>query len=331
MRRLVFGVLAVGAFACAGNMATDPYAPRSGGTIDQRAGSVPDVRCAGTPAVGPKRGFRSWRSGMITAIARADHRGYDLVATQSEPQVLRGTLAYGLTDKSLEHEDVDLFTCVAGAWQLAGTARTDDNGDFALRLEGAQRMPIGLRDVYGSVVGDRTGFRCLAYVAPAGSQLVVSDVDGTLTANENQFAKAVFLGRRVGAQPGAAEALSRATAAGYQVVYVTARGERFTDATRHWLATHGFPRGPVRLAPTLVLRPGAPTVAYKKRVIGELAADFAIAGIGNRSSDITAYRAAGLAPERIFIKLPEYAGEVATSLRQGAAIGFGHYSALFAK
>lgn len=329
MRRLVIGALTVGAFGCAGNMATDPYAPKSGGTIDQHAGNVPDVRCAGKPAVGPRRGFRSWRSGMISAIARADHRGYDLVATQADTQVLRGTLAYGLTDKSLGDEDVELFTCIAGAWQPVGTTRTDDNGDFALQLGGAKRMPVGLRDVYGSVVGDRTGFRFLAYVAPAGSHLVVSDVDGTLTAHENQFAKAVFLGRRVGAQPGAAAALSRAAAAGYQVVYVTARGERFTDATRYWLATHGFPRGPVRLAPTLVLRPGAPTVAYKKRVVGELAASFAVAGVGNRKSDIAAYHAAGLPPHRIFIKLPEYAGEVAAALRQGAAIGFGHYNELY--
>ncbi len=325
MRRLVCGVIAVGALACAGNMRTDPYAPATGGTIDQHAGNVPDVRCAGTPDTGPKRGFHTWRAGMITALASADHRGYDLVATSSEPQVLRGTLAYGLTDKSLEHEDVELFTCVAGSWQLVGTARTNDDGDFALPLDGARRMPVGLRDVYGSVVGDRTGFRFLAYIAPAGAKLVVADIDGTLTENENQFVKAVFLGRRVGAQPDAAAALSRATAAGYQVVYVTARGERFTDATRYWLATHGFPRGPVRLAPTLVLRPGAPTVAYKKRVIGELAADFSIAGVGNRSSDIAAYRAAGIPADRIFIKLPEFTGEVSTALRSGAAIGFGSY------
>lgn len=309
-------------------MTVDPYAPTRSGTVAPRAGNVADVRCAGTPSTAPARGFRNRRSQLITAIARADHRGYDLVATQREPQVLRGTLAYGLTDKSLEHEDVELFACIGGTWQALGTARTNDDGDFALPLAGDHRLPAGLRDIFASVVGDWTGFRFLAYIAPAGTKVVVADVDGTLTENENQFVKAVFLGRSVGAQPGAAAALRRAAAAGYQVIYVTARGERFTDATRYWLATRGFPRGPVRLAPDLVLRPGAATVAYKQRVVGELAGDFDVSGIGNRNSDIAAYRAAGLPADRIFIKLPEFGGEVGTSLRQGAAIGFGHYSDL---
>lgn len=318
-------VLAVCAMGCAGNMTVDPYAPIGRGTVAARTGNVPDVRCAGTPSTGPAREFHNRRSKLITAIARSDHRGYDLVATETEPQVLRGTLAYGLTDKSLEHEDVELFACIAGNWQPVGTARTNDDGDFAVPLEGARRLPAGLRDIYASVVGDRTGFRFLAYIAPAGTRLVVADIDGTLTENENQFVKAVFLGSDVDAQPGAALALRRAAAAGYQVVYVTARGERFTDATRYWLARQGFPRGPVRLAPGLIVRPGAHTVAYKKRIVGALTADFEVSAVGNRNSDIAAYRAAGLPPERIFIKLPEFAGEVGTSLREGAAIGFGRY------
>ena len=40
---------------------------------------------------------------------------------------------------------------------------------------------MGLRDLYLSVVGDRTGARFVGLVAPSGTALAVSDVDGTLT------------------------------------------------------------------------------------------------------------------------------------------------------
>jgi phosphatidate phosphatase PAH1 len=320
------GVLAlVLASACAGNLRSDPYAPASGGTIAAGPGGIPDVRCAGTPATGRAHGFRSFRHAMVTRLARPNHRGFDLIATSTDDQVLRGKLAYGVVDKSLEHEDVELFACVAGTWQNVGTTRTDDEGHFALRLEGANRLPVGLRDIYGSVVGDRTGVHFLAYIAPSGSPLMVSDVDGTLTASETSFVKAVFLGRSVSPQPGAAEALRLAEASGYQIVYMTARSERFTDATRAWLAANGFPRGPLRLAPSLITKPGAPTVAYKERALKSLTG-FDVRALGNRKSDVSAYAAAGVPADHIFIKLPEFRGELATPLSSGAAIGFGHYS-----
>ncbi|HSD87477.1 MAG TPA: hypothetical protein VLB44_08175, partial [Kofleriaceae bacterium] len=285
---------------------------------------VPDVRCTGEPRTGPAKGFRASRHSIITRFARANHRGIDLIATSTEPQVLRGKLGYGIIDKKLEHEDVELFACIAGSWQSVGTARTDDSGQFALPLDGAARLPVGLRDIYGSVLADRSSVRFLAFIAPAGAPVMVSDVDGTLTATEKSFIKAVLIGSHVGAQPGAAAALTLAAAQGYQIVYITARGDRFTDATRYWLASHGFPRGPLRLASSLIVTPGAPTVAYKRHALRDLD-DFTVRALGNRNSDVAAYTAAGVLPQHIFVKLPEYGGELAGSLKAGAAIGFGHY------
>jgi len=310
---------------CAGNLRTNPYPPARGDEIAAGAAGVPDVRCAGAPATGPANGFRTYRHAIITRFAHPDHRGIDLIATSTQPQVLRGTLAYGIIDKKLEHEDVELFACIAGSWQPLGTARTDDRGQFALPLEGAARLPVGLRDLYGSVVADRSSVRSLAFIAPAGAQVLVSDIDGTLTASETSFIKAVLIGSHVDAQPGAAAALTLAAAQGYQIVYMTARGDRFTDATRYWLASHGFPRGPVRLASSLIVKPGASTVAYKRHALRDLEG-FTIRALGNRSSDVAAYAAAGVPPQHIFVKLPEYGGELAGSLKAGAAIGFGHYS-----
>src|SRR5262249_3766997 len=134
----------------------------------------------------------------------------------------------------------------------------------------------------------------------------------------------IVLGTEPDAHPGAARAYATTTAKGYQVVYVTARGNQYTTATRDWLAHKDFPRGPVRLSPSFITLPGADTVDYKTRTIGALeAAGLEVAvGVGNRASDITAYSASGVAADRVFGKLPGFAAEVQPPLDAGAAIGF---------
>ena len=326
-RGLAFLVLAVSLSGC-GLHARGPaaYIPATPVAVTAVPGRVPEVRCAGAPAAGPRRGFRRWRDRVIGALAHPDHHGDDLIAAAGEDQVIEGKLAYGFADKAVENEDVDLFACTAAGWQRIGDTRSDGEGRFRLELHGAARLPVGLRDLYASVAGDRSGVAFLAYVAPAGSPIVVTDVDGTLTAGENAFPHAVILGGGVSAQPGAAAALAAAPA---QVVYVTARGERFTEATRRWLGAHGFPRGPLVLGRGLFVKPGAATVAYKTRVLRALARDFTIvAGVGNRASDVAAYSAAGVPASRIFIKLPEFVGEVARALHEHRAVGFAAYGSL---
>jgi phosphatidate phosphatase PAH1 len=245
-------------------------------------------------------------------------------------QMLEGWISYTIFDQALDDEDVDVFACRAGEWQRVGIARTDDEGHFALRLSGDARLPIGMRDLFVSVVGDRTGVGFLAYVAPQGSPLLVSDVDGTLTSSENAFLETIALGTEPDAHTGAARAYDTTTAKGYQVVYVTARGNQYTTATREWLAHKFFPRGPVRLSPSFLTLPGGDTVDYKTQTIAALVAAGleAAVGVGNRASDITAYTVARVAADRIFIKLPEFASEVQPQLAAGAAIGFTTYDEL---
>jgi phosphatidate phosphatase PAH1 len=211
-----------------------------------------------------------------------------------------------------------------------GTARTDDEGYFALALSGPARLPVGMRDMFVSVVGDRTGAWFLGYVAPAGTRLILSDVDGTLTSSENAFLETILLGREPDARAGAERAFAAATANGHQMVYMTARGSQYTEETRAWLASKQFPRGPLRLAPSFITLPGGDTVEYKARTASALAASglALAAGVGNRASDITAYGDAGIATERIFIELPEYVDEVQPLLDTGAAIGFATYDEL---
>ncbi len=289
---------------------------------------VPDVRCSGTPDAGPAGDFNHFSSSVISDLGDPRHRGFDLVAGASaDSQSIEGWISYTIADKALEDESVDLFACRAGAWTSIGSATTDGEGHFALALAGDARLPIGMRDIYVSVTGDRTGTSFLAYVAPDDQPLIVSDVDGTLTSSENAFFETIALGIEPDAQPGAADAYQAATNRGYQLVYVTARGNQYTGDTRTWLADKGFPRGPVRLSPSFITLPGGDTIDYKTSTVGALALPVQW-GVGNRASDITAYTNVGLAGDAIFILSAEYASEVQAPIAAGAAVGLASYDDL---
>jgi hypothetical protein len=300
----------------------------SGSGSGSNVEAIPDVQCAGTPDAGPATDFNHTSSEIIAALGDPTHRGFDLLSPASATaQVIAGKIGYTIADKSLEDEDVDVFACRTGAWQKLGTARTDNEGGFALTLEGADRLPIGIRDMYVSVVGDRSGTTFLAVVAPDDTKLIASDVDGTLTESENAFTQSLVLGGDVGVQPGAPEAFAAAWAKHLIPVYVTARGNRFTDDTRQWLAANHFPRGPLHLAPSFITLPGGDTIDYKTGALQSLGFEIA-AGVGNRETDITAYSNAGLPAERIFIKLPEYQSELAADLAANMGVGFATYEEL---
>jgi hypothetical protein len=328
MRRL--GLLCVtNLLACAVVNEPTTSAPDAPADVGSDTSDVPDIRCAGIPDAGAPSGWRHTASHLVAGLGDAHHRGIDLIAADDDAsQLLAGKVTYGTIDKDLEDEDIELFACMHGQWQPLGTARTDDDGRFSFALTGTERLPAGMRDLYLSVAGDRSGAAFVAFVAPRGTRVVVADVDGTLTASENAYPTALAIGGDVAAQPDAAAALTSLAARGYTVVYVTARGDRFTQDTRDWLAASGFPRGPMRLAAPIITLPGDDTVAFKSEAIASLSAFELAGGFGNRASDVAAYSGAGLPADRIFIKLPEFADEVAGALSAGTITGFAQYEQL---
>ncbi len=329
MRPLLLGLLVS---ACASPPTAVGVDPDEAGSADGKsdaASAVPDIRCTGEPAAGPKARFRHVAGSAISFLGSPRHRGIDLVANASDVQTLEGAVSYTVADKALEDEDVDLFACRAGTWKRIGRTRTDDEGGFSFTLQGADRLPLGMRDLFVSVVGDRTGARFLAYVAPDDARVIASDVDGTLTSSESAFWGTIALGIEPDAQPDAAVAFQHATQRGYQLVYVTARGSQYTSDTRAWLEHQGFPRGPLRLSPSFITLPGADTVNYKTRTLTALANDVSVvAGVGNRASDITAYTNAGVDASTILIKLPEYQDEVRAKVANHEASAFESYTEL---
>ena len=149
------------------------------------------------------------------------------------------------------------------------------------------------------------------FAAPDGTELVFSDVDGTLTSSESAYPESLVTGRRVETHEGAPEVLNALRDRGYYVVYMTSRGRVFTQDTREWLAARGFPRGPLRLAPSLVTMPGDATTRYKASTLEDIEADglSPVIGIGNRATDAAAYDRAGIAHDRIFLEATEFTGE----------------------
>ena len=329
-------LLSMAFVGCAVDDAAVDVDPTEESAIDAKADGgtrIPDVACNGTPDANlPRVEFRHDSSRFIS-LAKPHHRGLDLIAAAStRTQVLRGWISYGKVDKSLPDEKVEIFACRAGAWKLIGNTITGDDGFFELKLTGAKRLPVGMRDMYVSVAGDRSGTRFLAYVAPDGTNLMISDVDGTLTSSENAFVETVVLGTEPSARAGAAHAYEAAKAKGYQFVYVTARGNQYTTETRDWLSHQGFPRGPVRLSESFVTLPGADTVNYKTSTFKNIDTNLTIAaGVGNRASDIEAYSNIGLTAAQIFIETPEYESEVAPKISAGLATGFATYDELRTK
>jgi hypothetical protein len=290
-------------------------------SADAPAPAPADTRCATPPAVTVK-GWRHKRSAAIARTAGSpNHRGIDLIASeQDKVHAFRGKLAYGKLDKDVDDEDVEVFACLDTGWKSLGTARTDDDGRFELVIP--RQLPIGMRDLYVAALGDGSGTYFVGYVAPQGTGVIVTDVDGTISWSENSIIKTVVSrSRDIEHRPNAPEALRQVK---QPIVYVTARGDVFIDVTRKWLERHGFPRGLLRLSHGAFARPGARAVEYKTATFAGLAVPI-LAGIGNRKSDITAYAKAGLPGSRIFIHLPEFAKEVRADLAAGNAVGFTDY------
>lgn len=294
---------------------------------DMEASAAEAVTDCGTPP-GKDGSFRHTRSRAIARLGDPTHRGVDVVArTTDATQRLGGKLAYGATDKDLEDEDVTIFACTDTGWRTVTTATTDDEGRFAATLAGTKRLAAGTHALYARVNGDGTGAFFYGFVLTPGQRVIISDVDGTLTSSENAIIEQIALGTNIGIQEGSPEALHDS---GALVIYLTARGDQYTELTRRWLDDQGYPRGALRLAPSLLTLPGDAQLEVKKALLDGLQVPIT-AGIGNRSTDVHAYTHAGLTPGQIFIKLPEFTDELSEQLAAGQARSFEDYALLAAQ
>jgi hypothetical protein len=308
--------------ALGGSAGTTP----SGGAAGAPPSCVPMPACdAPLPDPGPARPWNHVTSQLI-ATEFANHRGRDLVLTPGMDQWVIGKFAYGVLDKDIHDEEVDIWLdreC-KGDWEKLGTGLTTNDGDHApvegvddsggriyFQIPDAERLGVGRHRIWMVVAGDLTSAVQYIEVVPPGTHYFVSDVDGTLTTSENVEFSSILTGTVSPANPDAPEALSALAAAGYRPFYLSARPEFLVGRTREFVTAHGFPLGVVHTTLTLVGGTGTTASSFKA---GELL-DFEKRGMlfdyafGNTASDADAYKQAGILPldHRIFFQFTDSA------------------------
>lgn len=225
---------------------------------------TPTCETARAPEAGPRRGFRHRRSSLVARLGDANHRGRDLLLRPDDRQLVIAKMAYGLVDKDLVDENVDIFVLrgCAGTWERLGSARTTDDGDHAaeegvpdsggrvyFEIPRAARLAPGRHRVHLSVAGDRSATDLILHVARPGAGFFVADIDGTLTSSGTAEVRALLRGRLPRAHPGAPEALQTLARRGYIPIYLTGRPEPLLGRTRAFLDRAGFPPGLVMTTP----------------------------------------------------------------------------------
>lgn len=146
-----------------------------------------------------------------------------------------------------------------------------------------------------------------------GRQLVVFDIDGTLTPH-NLFVRE--------ARPGAAEVVATYVAQGYHVIYLTTRIPSFQSGLSAWLARHGFPAAPLHVAQSREER--RDPVAFKAKVLEEYAqSGWQLAwAYGDSPTDFAAYARAGIPKERVFALRRRFAPACADGVYQACLDGW---------
>jgi hypothetical protein len=173
-----------------------------------------------------------------------------------------------------------------------GRACTDGEGYARIRWT-APEAPgcwfIECRPASPALAADAGDARILVAALPPDEALLVVDIDDTVVRRQ----WGIITGSATPA-PGAAEALANAErACDCQIVYLSARPDLLGVRSRDWLDSNGFPPGPLLLSQQL-LPWDCSQRDYKEEKLRELKSRFRNirAGIGDRLSDVQAYRTA---------------------------------------
>jgi phosphatidate phosphatase PAH1 len=123
------------------------------------------------------------------------------------------------------------------------------------------------------------------------AQVVVLDIDGTLTPEDWAFAEV---------RPAAAQTVTAYSAKGYTIVYLSVRIPGLQQDLPGWLDRNGFPRGTLHVAQTSEERNDAG--AYKSAVLTQYVKQgWRLAyAYGDSWTDFQAYASAGMPKERVF-------------------------------
>ena len=277
---------------------------------------TPPPACDAPPPKTAAESFEHVSSQVVASTLTARHRGRDLFVTPGQPITAIAKFAYGTgTDKDLKDENVHVYLdkgC-AGSWSDLGVFRTSTDGKYAT-VEGVEdtggriylklpALPQGRHRVHFAVPGDGTSTDAFIEVLKAGTKIIVSDVDGTLTTSENVEFVSLLTGAVSEANPHAAEALQAAVKKGYRPFYLTARPEWLVGRTREFLKERGFPEGIVHTTLGLTGAFNDAAAAFKSDELNGVTKKGLRLwyAVGNRASDATAFTGAGVPKDRAFL------------------------------
>jgi phosphoserine phosphatase len=234
-----------------------------------------------------------------------------------------GKFAYGVTDDDIKDEDVDVWLDRGcdGAWELLDTVRTTDDGEHPT-VEGVEDtggwvfydatsldLGVGRHRFLLVVGGDLSTAEVYVDLVEPGTPIILSDVDGTLTTEENEEFTALLTGSTPDANPDSAEVLSTLAAKGYRVMYLTARPQFLAGRTREFLEERGYPLGLVHTTLSFTGATGDSAVTYKTAELAALAGRGLVPAwaFGNTASDAEAYDNAGVLPldQRIMFRFTD--------------------------
>lgn len=321
MHRILFGLVSLSLVLSACGPAEDG--------ADVESSAAPLVVCDSrgfTPP--PKTGFRHFGSRLIASLGSPGHSAQDLLAGPSSSAQLEGKFAYGAVSKDLEDEQIEAYLDDCSSWQRVGSALTNSDGRARLSL----RAPLA-PGVYGLrlvVRGDASTTAARLFVAATTTPLVVFDIDGTLTTDDEELFKdlladlfsPILRGDYVPkAYPYSKELVDERSRLGALPVFLTGRPYVLTQRSRDWLAALGFQRGVLHttdsnseILPTNS-SVGSYKLAYLRRLQGQ---GYSLqAAYGNATTDIYAYANAGVAPSRTWI-IGKHAGEGGTNPATGS-------------
>lgn len=297
------------------------------------AGPTPtELQCPGPVTPPFKLDDRAWRSDENEQNAsvqpRIKHQPADLLGSPSAgfattdragdaaltggAEVVEGVMARiednrGLFAEPIPGEPVSLWSYRdAEGWSSLGQTVTAtfadaEPGSYTFELGGPP--PVGMTARYALLNPEGSCGTHYGFNLPAGYQVVVTDIDGTITASDDELLTQISdASYDPEEKPGSAPLMQTWASKGYLAVYLTARPHIFRSETRSWLDEHEYPVGPLITATDLVS--GDAARAYKRAWLERIEKDFAweiVAAYGNAISDIDAYEDAGLPKEITFI------------------------------
>lgn len=240
---------------------------------------------------------------------RKPHHGVqDVLAIPGTPANMHAWFDYNLPVEPLSDGTVGVQMDMCNAWQDMGPITTNEAGYVDIVIPPANVL-LGSHRMVQTVQEDNTTAESFVYGLPAGTHMVVFDIDGTLTINNAQFEDEYALEMfEAGYTPKAfagAAALTREWASkGYVTVYLTGRPHSTMDITRSWLDQENFAAGPVHVTETLeeALPFNEGVGDYKTAFLQSLVAlgytvDYAY---GNEPTDVYAYENIGMPLNHVF-------------------------------